>query len=37
MYITSKDKIERSIADKEFVIGYKKIREDGSLTKNLQH
>lgn len=23
MYITSKDKIERSVADKEFVIGYK--------------
>lgn len=33
VYITSKDKIERSVADKEFVIGYKKIREDGSLTK----
>ncbi|PUB10805.1 hypothetical protein [Paenisporosarcina sp. OV554] len=33
VYITSKDKIKRSIADKEFVIGYKKIREDGSFTK----
>ncbi len=31
-YITSKASVERSVADKEFVIGYKKVRNDGSLT-----
>ena len=31
-YISSKDSVKRSLADKEFVIGYKKIRNDGSFT-----
>jgi len=33
VYITGKDRIERSVADKDFVIGYKKINADGSFTR----
>ncbi|WP_018392518.1 hypothetical protein [Bacillus sp. 37MA] len=32
-YISNKELVKRRLSDKEFVVGFKKVRTDGSLTK----